>query len=63
VVAGRIGGQVKDTVGIENLVSVPQTTGAQLADDLRSHIGHYPVEIFENRKLDSVDLSQSPQRA
>ena len=51
VVAGRIGGQVKDTVGIENLVSVPQTTGAQLADDLRSHIGHYPV-----------DFSQSPKR-
>ena len=62
VVAGRIGGQVKDTVGIENLVSVPQTTGAQLADDLRSHIGHYPIEIFENRKLESVDFSQSPKR-
>ena len=42
VVAGRIGGQVKDTVGIENLVSVPQTTGAQLADDLRSHMSNYP---------------------
>ena len=62
VVAGRIGGQVKDTVGIENLVSVPQTTGAQLADDLRSHIGHYPIEIFENRKLERVDFSQSPKR-
>ena len=62
VVAGRIGGQVKDTVGIENLVSVPQTTGAQLADDLRSHMSHYPIELFENRKLDSVDFSASPKR-
>ena len=40
VVAGRIGGQVKETVGIENLISVPQTTGAQLANDLRSHMNH-----------------------
>ena len=62
VVAGRIGGQVKDTVGIENLVSVPQTTGAKLADDLRSHMANYPIELFENRKLDSVDFSQSPKR-
>lgn len=29
IVAERIGGQVKETVGIENLISVPQTTGAQ----------------------------------
>lgn len=30
VVAKRIGGQVKETVGIENLISVPQTTGVSL---------------------------------
>ena len=32
IVAERIGGQVKETVGIENLISVPQTTGAELAN-------------------------------
>lgn len=58
IVAGRIGGQVKDTVGIENLISVPQTTGAKLADDLRTHIYKYPIEVFDNRKIDSVDFSQ-----
>ena len=62
VVAGRIGGQVKDTVGIENLISVSQTTGAQLADDLRSHIGRYPIDIFENRKLDHVDFNEKEKR-
>lgn len=56
VIAERIGGQVKETVGIENLISVPQTTGAQLADALRNHIGHYPVEVFENRKIEKADL-------
>ena len=38
VVAERIGGQVKETVGIENLISVPQTTGAELAASLRKHM-------------------------
>lgn len=56
IVAERIGGQVRETVGIENLISVPRTTGAQLADDLRSHIGHYPTEVFENRKIEKADL-------
>lgn len=56
VIAERIGGQVKETVGIENLISVPQTTGAQLAEALRNHIGHYPVEVFENRKIEKAEL-------
>ena len=44
IIAERIGGQVKDTVGIENLISVPQTTGAQLAADLKEHIGRYETQ-------------------
>lgn len=56
VIAKRIGGQVKETVGIENLISVPQTTGAKLADDLRNHIGYYPIELFEDRELEQVNL-------
>lgn len=56
VIAERIGGQVKETVGIENLISVPHTTGSQLADDLRTHLNHYPIELFENRRVESADL-------
>lgn len=56
IVAERIGGQVKETLGIENLISVPQTTGAQLADALRTHITHYPVEIFEDRRIEKSEL-------
>lgn len=61
VVAGRIGGQVKETVGIENLISVPQTTGAQLANDLRNHMNHYPIELFEERSIESA-LLQEPHK-
>ena len=58
VVAGRIGGQVNDTVGIENLISVPATTGASLAAALQEHIGAYPIEVFANRSVEGADFSQ-----
>ena len=62
IIAERIGGQVKDTVGIENLISVPQTTGAQLAADLKEHIGRYEIDVFENRKIDRVVLQGTQKR-
>lgn len=56
ILAERIGGQVKETVGIENLISVPYTTGSELADNLRTHLTHYPIELFENRRIESTEL-------
>lgn len=56
VVAERIGGQVKETVGIENLISVPETTGNQLAADLKTHMSHYPIEILEHRRIEKVEV-------
>ncbi|MDR1154110.1 MAG: alkyl hydroperoxide reductase subunit F [Bacteroidales bacterium] len=56
VVAERTGGQVKETVNIENLISVPLTTGSRLADDLKKHMQEYSVDIFENRTVESVEL-------
>ncbi len=54
VVADRMGGQVTETVGIENLISVPQTTGAVLAANLKEHLLAYPVDVLENRKITGV---------
>jgi alkyl hydroperoxide reductase subunit F len=56
IVAERIGGQVKETVGIENLISIPYTTGSELADNLRTHLTHYPIELFENRRIERTEL-------
>lgn len=56
ILAERIGGQVKETVGIENLISVPYTTGSELADNLRTHLTHYPIELFENRRIEHTEL-------
>lgn len=56
VVAERTGGQVKETVGIENLISVPETTGSQLAGNLRVHMERYPIDLFEHRKVEKVAI-------
>lgn len=56
VVAYRIGGQVKETVGIENMISVSQTTGQQLALDLMSHMKDYPIDILEHRRIEKVEV-------
>ena len=56
VVAERIGGQVKETVGIENLISVPETTGTQLADNLRLHMRQYPIDLLEHRRIEKVTI-------
>lgn len=57
IVAESIGGQVKETTGIENLISVPSTTGTKLAGDLRKHIEQYHIEVFDNRKIERVDFT------
>ena len=62
IVAERVGGQVKETVGIENLISVPYTTGADLANALKTHIDKYGIAIFENRKIENVELQGAEKK-
>ena len=57
VLAERIGGQVKETVGIENLVSVPYTTGEALAGNLKAHLLSYPVDLLEYRRVEKIDAA------
>jgi alkyl hydroperoxide reductase subunit F len=54
LIAEKIGGQVQETKGIENLISVPYTEGPQLAGQLSQHLAQYPVQIFEHRKVKKI---------
>jgi alkyl hydroperoxide reductase subunit F len=54
LVAGRIGGQVRDTLGIENLISVPYTEGPRLAEDLRTHLHKTGVQVLDGRTVEAV---------
>jgi alkyl hydroperoxide reductase subunit F len=59
IVAERIGGQVKDTKGIENLISVPYTEGADLTDRLAKHIAEYDIKVLEHRRLTNIQSDQN----
>lgn len=54
MLAEKIGGQVADTMGIENLIGTAKTTGPELTKNLRSHVESYPVKIREEVRVDSV---------
>ena len=45
----RFGGQVLDTVDIENYISVPKTEGAKLAGSLRAHVDDYDVDVIDTQ--------------
>jgi alkyl hydroperoxide reductase subunit F len=55
LVADRLGGQVKDTMGIENLISVPKTTGPELAGALQNHMSDYDITVKEHLRVTSVE--------
>ena len=54
LVADRIGGQVKDTQDIENLISVPLTNGNELASNLATHIRSYDITVKEHVSVSSI---------
>ena len=54
MIAERFGGQVKDTMGIENLISVPKTTGPELTGAMHQHLEDYDVTRKENLHVEKV---------
>ncbi|WP_191600886.1 alkyl hydroperoxide reductase subunit F [Marinomonas algicola] len=62
VVAERFGGQVSDTMGIENFISVKATEGPKLVANLEQHVLDYDVDLVKNqraKKVISADQSAS----
>ena len=54
LIADRIGGQVKDTQGIENLISVPYTTGTELTNALQSHLDANDITLKQQLSVTQV---------
>jgi NADH-dependent peroxiredoxin subunit F len=46
IVADKFGGQVAETVGIENFISVKATEGPKLVSGLEEHVRDYPVDVM-----------------
>ena len=54
VVAERFGGQVLDTMAIENFISVPYTEGPKLAAALEQHVREYDVDVMNLQRADEA---------
>lgn len=57
LVADRLGGQLNETLAIDNMISVVSTTGTQLAANLRAHLAEYPVVVMEHRKIERAEVT------
>jgi len=55
MIADRFGGQVKDTMGIENLISVSKTTGPELVGSLQTHMNEYDITMKEHFRVEKVE--------
>jgi alkyl hydroperoxide reductase subunit F len=47
IAAERFGGQLMDTLGIENLPGTPYTEGPKLTDSLKKHVGEYEIDLMD----------------
>ena len=54
VVTERFGGQVLDTLAIENFISVKETEGPRLAAALEEHVKQYDVDIMSLQQAEAL---------
>ena len=54
VAAERFGGQVLDTMAIENFISVTATEGPKLATALEQHVNEYDVDVMNLQKATAL---------
>jgi alkyl hydroperoxide reductase subunit F len=54
VLAERFGGQVLDTLAIENFISIKHTEGPQLATALEQHVREYGVDIMNLQRAEAL---------
>ena len=54
MIAERFGGQVMDTMDIENFTSVQKTLGPKFATDMEAHIREYDVDIMNLQRVSKI---------
>jgi alkyl hydroperoxide reductase subunit F len=57
IVAERFGGQVMDTMGIENLIGTKYTEGPRLVASLEEHVKEYAVDVFNLQRATKLTKS------
>ena len=60
IVCERFGGQVLDTMGIENYISVPKTEGPKFVAALEEHVRDYEVDIMNLQRAQTLVPATEP---
>lgn len=58
LVADRFGGQVLDTLGIENFISVLYTEGPKIAASLEEQVKHYGIDLMNQQRVVSLSKKE-----
>jgi alkyl hydroperoxide reductase subunit F len=58
IAAERLGGQLLDTVGIENFISVKETEGHRLATGLEQHVTTYDVDVMNSQRAEGLTVGE-----
>jgi alkyl hydroperoxide reductase subunit F len=60
IAAERFGGQVNDTLGIENYISISATDGPRFAAALETHVKDYAVDIHNLQRAEKLTPAAQP---
>lgn len=60
IAAERLGGQVLDTMSIENFISVLHTEGSRLAGDMERHVAEYGVDVMNLQRAQKLVPAAQP---
>ena len=58
IVAERFGGQVMDTMGIENFISVKYTEGPKLVASLEEHVKEYGIDVMKLQRVKRLEKKE-----
>lgn len=58
IVAERFGGQVMDTLGIENFISVKHTEGPKLVASLEEHVKEYGIDVMNLQRAKRLEKKE-----
>jgi alkyl hydroperoxide reductase subunit F len=56
----RFGGQVLDTLAIENFISVQRTEGPKLVSEMESHVAEYGVDVMTLQRATALRPARGP---
>ncbi|MCH4476483.1 alkyl hydroperoxide reductase subunit F [Staphylococcus haemolyticus] len=62
IIADRIGGQVNDTAGIENFITVKETAGSQFSANLAAHIEEYDIDTMTGIRATNIEKTDQAIR-